>query len=63
MSRRSTPWTPEEDDVLRQGALEGWTAVEVAHKVGRSESAVRTRAHALGILLGLSRFKVGRGST
>jgi DNA-binding NarL/FixJ family response regulator len=62
MSRRPTPWTPEEDAVLRQGALKGWTAVEIAHKVGRSESAVRTRAHNLRILLGVARLRGGGGS-
>jgi DNA-directed RNA polymerase specialized sigma24 family protein len=55
-------WTPEDDAVLRQGALKGWTAVEIARKVGRSETAVRTRAHSVRILLGVARFRGGGGS-
>jgi DNA-binding NarL/FixJ family response regulator len=62
MSNRREPWTPEEDAILQQAALAGWTAVEIAHQVGRSESAVRTRAHNLRILLGLARFRGGSGS-
>jgi DNA-directed RNA polymerase specialized sigma24 family protein len=40
-------WTAEEDDVLRQEALAGSPVTEIASKIGRSESAVRTRAYTL----------------
>jgi hypothetical protein len=44
-------WTAEEDDVLRQEALAGSPVAEIATKLGRSESAVRTRAYTLRVLL------------
>ena len=45
-------WTAEEDDVLRQEALVGSPVTEIASKIGRSESAVRTRAYTLRVPLG-----------
>jgi DNA-directed RNA polymerase specialized sigma24 family protein len=44
-------WTAEEDDVLRQEALVGSPVSEIASKIGRSESAVRTRAYTLRVPL------------
>jgi DNA-directed RNA polymerase specialized sigma24 family protein len=44
-------WTPEEDDILRQEALAGRTALEIASSVGRTLSAVRSRAYALRVSL------------
>jgi hypothetical protein len=44
-------WTAEEDDVLRQEALVGSPVTEIASKIGRSESAVRTRAYTLRVPL------------
>jgi DNA-directed RNA polymerase specialized sigma24 family protein len=44
-------WTAEEDDVLRQKALVGSPVTEIASKIGRSESAVRTRAYTLRVPL------------
>ena len=37
-------WTPREDAILQQGALTGQTVGEIARKVGRTMSAVPTRA-------------------
>ena len=37
-------WTPREDAILQQGALAGQTVGEIARKVGRTMSAVLTRA-------------------
>ncbi len=51
MNLRGERWTPEEDAILRQGALAGQAVAEIARKVGRSESAVRARAYILWILL------------
>jgi hypothetical protein len=55
-------WTDDEDAILRQEALAGSTVIDIATILKRSESAVRTRAYVLGILLravGIRR----RGST
>jgi DNA-binding NarL/FixJ family response regulator len=37
-------WTPREDAILQQGALTGQTVGEIARMVGRTMSAVLTRA-------------------
>jgi DNA-binding NarL/FixJ family response regulator len=37
-------WTPREDAILQQGALTGQTVGEIAREVGRTMSAVLTRA-------------------
>jgi hypothetical protein len=37
-------WTLREDTILQQGALTGQTVGEIARKVGRTMSAVLTRA-------------------
>lgn len=44
-------WTEDEDRILQREALAGSTVAEIASLIGRSESAVRARAHALKILL------------
>jgi hypothetical protein len=44
-------WTAEEDDVLRQEALVGSPVAVIASKIGRSESAARTRAYTLRVPL------------
>ena len=49
--RQREPWTSEEDEVLRQAAFAGRNAREIAGLVGRTESAVRTRAYTLRIPL------------
>jgi hypothetical protein len=50
-------WTPREDAILQQGALTGQTVGEVARKVGRTMSAVLTRARNHQIKLRRSTFK------
>jgi hypothetical protein len=44
-------WTSDEDAILQQAALAGQTVGEVARKVGRTMSAVMTRARGLQIKL------------
>lgn len=51
------PWTPNEDAVLRQEALAGRSPREIATLVGRTESAVRTRAYTLSVLLRLMKMR------
>jgi DNA-directed RNA polymerase specialized sigma24 family protein len=48
-------WTPQEDAILQQGALMGHTVGEVARKIGRTMSAVMTRARRRRLKLGRSR--------
>jgi len=52
MKHRPMPWTPKEEAILRQEALAGRPVAEIASKMGRSLSAVRTRAYMLRIMLG-----------
>src|ERR1700759_3403384 len=47
--------TPQEDAILQQGALMGHTVGEVARKIGRTMSAVMTRARKRQIKLRRSR--------
>jgi DNA-binding CsgD family transcriptional regulator len=49
---RGRHWTPAEDAILRRGALAGRTAGAIAEQLGRTRSAVRTRAYSLRIILG-----------
>jgi hypothetical protein len=44
-------WTPEEDEILRREAEAGRSAAEIAAEIGRTESAVRTRAYIIRVLL------------
>jgi hypothetical protein len=44
-------WTADEDEILRQEALQGIPVAEIASKIGRSESAVRTRAYTVRVPL------------
>ena len=55
------PWTPEEDGILAKEALAGSPPTEIASKLGRTESAVRTRAYVLRVLLRSANIK-RRGS-
>jgi hypothetical protein len=50
--KRGRAWTPEEDAILRRGALAGRTAGAIAEQLGRTGGAVRTRAYSLRIILG-----------
>jgi hypothetical protein len=45
------PWTPQEDDFLRELALSGANITTIAGQVKRSQSAVRNRALKLSILV------------
>ena len=47
----SLPWTPEEDDLLRELALSGKHAAAIAGQIKRSESAIRKRAVRLNLAL------------
>jgi DNA-directed RNA polymerase specialized sigma24 family protein len=51
MAYPSTPWTPEDDTLLRKLVLENEAPFEIAEQLGRSISSVRARAHRLGIPL------------
>jgi hypothetical protein len=44
-------WTAEEDRQLRELAATGTEAVRIARRLGRTESAVRTRCNRLEIQL------------
>jgi hypothetical protein len=50
-------WTPREDAILQQGTLTGQTVGEIARKVGRTMSAVLTRARSRQIRLRRSTSK------
>ena len=45
----SPPWTPEEEERLRQLAQSGKSAVEISKLLGRAEKATRYRLHKLGV--------------
>ncbi len=45
-------WTSEEDDILRRDVLEGKSLQAIASKIGRTQSAIRTRAYVLRLILG-----------
>jgi hypothetical protein len=48
---KNNNWTLEEDNLLRSLVLANATAFDIANKVNRTESAVKSRAHHLGITL------------
>jgi hypothetical protein len=50
-------WTPEEDEILRREAEAGRSAAEIAAEIGRTESAVRTRAYIIRVVLQRRRQK------
>jgi hypothetical protein len=50
-------WTPREDAILQQGALMERTVGEIARQVGRTMSAVLTRAYSRQIKLRRSTSK------
>jgi hypothetical protein len=47
----TSPWTPEQDDLLRQLSAKGATALRAAAALKRPTSSVRIRARKLGIPL------------
>jgi DNA-directed RNA polymerase specialized sigma24 family protein len=50
-------WTPDDDAALRKMVLEGRSPTEIAIELKRSLSAVKARAHRLGISLSLYKPK------
>jgi butyrate kinase len=51
-------WTSDEDERLRKLIISNAPAFDIAEELGRTVSAVRTRAQALRISLSSSRFRV-----
>ena len=51
ISDGSRPWTPEDEDLLRQFAAEGLLVPVIAIRMNRSQEAVHLRAQRLGITL------------
>jgi hypothetical protein len=51
-------WTSEEDELFRNLIISNAPAVEIATPLGRTLSAVRSRAGILRISLGRSRFRM-----
>jgi hypothetical protein len=51
-------WTSEEDEQLRKLIISNVPAFEIAAELGRTLSAVRSRAGTLRISLGSSRFRM-----
>jgi len=47
----SPPWTPYEDDLLREMTLSGKYAATIAVQLTRSEAAIRKRAARLNLTL------------
>ena len=47
----SPPWTPYEDDLLREMTLSGKYAATIAGQLTRSEAAIRKRAARLNLTL------------
>jgi hypothetical protein len=55
------PWSPANDEELRKLALSGASLAEIAEKVQRSKSAVRTRASKLNIAIARDRNPMQQG--
>jgi hypothetical protein len=51
MHNDSKPWTPEMDEVLRKEVIAGTSLFAIAKKLGRKESAVKSRAYTLQLSL------------
>lgn len=49
------PWSPEEDDVLRAASASRWPLAEIVERLGRTPTAVRGRARALNLGIGVRR--------
>jgi hypothetical protein len=47
----SRPWTPAEDDTLRRLALTGLSSTAIGIRMNRTETAVRSRARQLQVIL------------
>jgi DNA-binding NarL/FixJ family response regulator len=57
MRHRAMPWTSEEEEILRQGAIDGGLIDDIARKIGRSETAIRSHARVLRVSLARSKLK------
>jgi hypothetical protein len=51
-------WTSDEDERLRQLVVSNASLSDIAEDLGRTVVAVKARAHAIGIALRRSRFRV-----
>jgi DNA-directed RNA polymerase specialized sigma24 family protein len=49
MKHRPMPRTSEQDAILHQGAIDGKSLADIARTIGRSETAIRSRARVLRI--------------
>jgi hypothetical protein len=47
----SRPWTQAEDDTLRSLALKGLSATAIGIRMNRTETAVRSRAREMQVIL------------
>ena len=45
------PWTPQEDERLREFAASGAALIEIAEKLNRTVPATKTRAYIIRVLL------------
>jgi hypothetical protein len=51
----SNPWSPDEDERLRNLARSGFSLTEIAHEIQRSKSSVHVRAARLNIAIARDR--------
>jgi len=45
-------WTPDEDELARELAADGYTLAEVGDELGKTEQAVKARFHRTGVVVG-----------
>lgn len=60
MVRNPKPWTEEADDVLRDAVLKGRPLHTICRELERTEPAVRSRIHVLGLSYRIIRPKSQR---
>jgi hypothetical protein len=51
MPHNGPPWTPDEDDALRSAVIAGVSLPALSRALGRSESAIKSRAYILRLSL------------
>jgi hypothetical protein len=61
MENHSKPWTPELEEVLREGVIAGTSLSAIAKRLGRSESAIKSRAYTLRLILRAPWNETSRG--
>jgi DNA-directed RNA polymerase specialized sigma24 family protein len=54
MPRHAKPWTAQADEILRKAVFDGRSLERICEELGRSRSAVRSRAQVLGLSLQLA---------